>query len=220
MKGADLHLVKSAPLPYVLSLPDDEVGATGALPLLCFLHGYDEGAPAPPEQALTKHGPLSATASTRARSKFIVIAPQMPVRGDLWYRYADNVLQIVSEVKAAHGADERRLFLSGFSFGGNGVFDLALLQRGYWAALWAVDPTRVPPSNPDRPIWLSSGQISRYYARAYQQRLQLELPAKESPGERVYEDRGQDHVGTATYAYQDDRIYDWLLTKRRASVEP
>lgn len=218
MKDTDLHLVRSGPMPYLLSIPDEANSAFGVVPLLCFLHGYDEGAPTPVEQALTKHGPLADTASPRARSAFIVVAPQMPVRGDLWYRYADVVLQIVAEVKAAHGADPRRLFLTGFSFGGNGVFDLALLQKDFWAALWPVDPTRVPPADPNRPVWLSSGQISRFNARAYQQRLQLESLTSEPPGERIYVDQGQDHVGTATHAYRDDRIYDWLLTKQRASA--
>jgi hypothetical protein len=34
------------------------------------------------------------------------------------------------------------------------------------------------------------------------------------PGDRVYVDRAQDHVGTARLAYADERIYDWLLARR------
>lgn len=36
-------LVESAALPYLLSLPA-RAEADGATPVLCFLHGYDEGA--------------------------------------------------------------------------------------------------------------------------------------------------------------------------------
>jgi hypothetical protein len=96
----------------------------------------------------------------------------------------------------------------------NGVFDLALQQRDVWAALWPVDPTRVPPEDPRRPAWLSSGEISRHSAGSFRRRLHLGPLHDAEPGDRVYEDRGQDHVDTARLAYQDDRIYQWLLSKQ------
>jgi dienelactone hydrolase len=167
----------------------------------------------PIRQALTRHGPLAATASPAA-AEFIAVAPQMPTRGDVWYRYADAILEIVRQVQAEHRGDPQRTGLTGFSFGGNGVFDLALVQRGFWAALWPVDPTRVPQRDPELPVWLSSGEVSRRYHRAWMERLRMEAPHPGEPGDRVYVDQGQDHVGTARLAYADDRIYRWLLEKR------
>jgi poly(3-hydroxybutyrate) depolymerase len=211
MSRPDPRLVESGPLPYLLSLP---VHAAGAPPLLCFLHGYDEGAPMPVQQALTRHGPLAASASPRA-AEFIVVAPQMPARGDLWHRHVDAVRDIVRQVQAEHAADAERTYLTGFSFGGNGVFDLALAQRDLWAALWPVDPTRVPRLDPGLPVWLSSGEISRHAARAFTERLRLEPLEGGEPGDRVYVDQAQDHVGTARMAFRDERIYAWLHTRRR-----
>ena len=214
MGGSHLHLVESAPLPYLLSLPGTAAPASGAWPLLCFLHGYDEGAPTPIRQALTRHGPLAAANFPRATTEFIVVAPQLPARGDLWYRHGDAVRMIARQVQALHYGDSERTYLTGFSFGGNGVFDLALKQRDFWAALWAVDPTRAPEEDPGRPVWLSSGQVSRRREHAFIQRLQLEPLQNGTPGDRVYLDQGQDHVGTAALAYRDDRIYSWLLARR------
>ncbi|HST61211.1 MAG TPA: hypothetical protein VLK84_21085 [Longimicrobium sp.] len=210
MSRPEPRLVTSGPLPYLLSLPAGPAPAAGPLPLLCFLHGYDEGAPLPIHQGLTRHGPLAPSASARATAEFVVVAAQMPARGDLWHRHAAGVREIVRQVQAEHGADADRTFLTGFSFGGNGVFDLA--REGPWAALWPVDPTRVPPADPGLPVWLSSGEISRRAERAFIQRLRLEPPAGE-PGDRVYVDEGHDHVGTARLAYGDDRIYTWLLSR-------
>ncbi len=210
MSRPEPRLVTSGPLPCLLSLPADPRPATGALPLLCFLHGYDEGAPMPILPALTRHGPLAPSASARATAEFVVVAAQMPMRGDLWHRHAAGVREIVRQVQVEHGTDVGRTFLTGFSFGGNGVFDLA--QDGPWAALWPVDPTRVPRTDPGLPVWLSSGEISRRAERAFIQRLRLEPPAGE-PGDRVYVDQGQDQVGTARLAYADDRIYRWLLSR-------
>jgi predicted peptidase len=217
MSRTDRILVESGPLPYLLSVPGSDPSSSGAWPLLCFLHGYDEGAPMPVERALTRHGPLAAGSSPMATSDFIVVAPQLPARGDLWPRYAEAVEQVVRQVQAQHNADPARTFLTGFSFGSNGVFDLALKQRELWAALWPVDPTRVPPEDPGRPVWLSSGQVSRPNASAFIRRLRLEPLRGAEPTDRVYEDRGQDHVGTARLAYQDDRIYGWLLSGPLAS---
>ena len=210
-----LHLVENTPLPYLLSLPDT---TATPYPLLLFLHGYDEGAPLPLRQALTRHGPLAPKSAPSATSSFVIVAPQLPTRGDLWHRYAEAVEEIVQEVQSRYPVDPRRSFLTGFSYGGNGVFDLALQRAHLWTALWPVDPTRVPPSDPGKPVWFSSGEISRRRVSAYTQRLRLEpLDEGAELGERVYTDEGQNHVGTARLAYGEERIYRWLLERSPGS---
>jgi poly(3-hydroxybutyrate) depolymerase len=207
----DPRLVEGSPLRYLLSVP--RAAAAGASPVLCFLHGYDEAAPVDIHRALTRHGPLRPGSSPLAASEFIVVAPQLPRAGDLWHRYADAVRQIVTGVQQAHGGDPRRTYLSGFSFGGNGVFDLAIARRDFWAALWPVDPTRVPREDPGRPVWLSIGEVARYGRNAFIRTLELKPAAATPEGDRVYLDEGEDHVGSATLAYRDERIYRWLLSK-------
>ena len=165
-------------------------------------------------EALTRHGPLRAGNPERALSEFIIVAPQMPVRGDVWYRYAENVRAILTLVLQQHGGDAERAYLTGFSFGGNGVFDLTLLQPNQWAALWAVDPTRAPARNPPVPVWLSVGEIARHRQREFIQALALDPAAESGNGQRVYLDEGEDHVGSARLAYSDERIYRWLLSHR------
>lgn len=174
----------------------------------------------PIHRALTRHGPLAAGNPPVVAGEFVV-APQLPTRGDVWDRYADAVAAVVRQVRAGCGADPARAYLTRFSFGGNGVFDLALAQPGAWAALWPVDPTRVPATDPGRPVWVSSGEVSRHAATAFARTLRLGLPRDDGPGDRVYEDRGEDHVGTARSAYRDDRVYRWLLSHRLpAPTEP
>ena len=190
-------------LPHLLSAP----AAARPLPVLCFLHGYGEAAPQPPERALRLHGPLAAGASPLARREFIVVAPQLPVAGDLWASHAESVRALVEEVGARHAVDASRLYLTGFSFGGNGVLALGTLQPDLWAALWAVDPTRVPQRSPTQPVWLSAGELARVQRRAFVKALGLG-----EVGERVWADDGEDHVGCARLAYGDDRIYRWLLS--------
>lgn len=213
MGTPDITLVGTRPLRYLLAVPAASAPAEQR-PVLCFLHGYDEAAPLDIHQALTRHGPLWPGAAPRVSEEFIVVAPQLPAAGDLWYRYADTVLEIVTEVQALGGGDPARTYLTGFSFGGNGVFDLALAQPGLWAALWPVDPTRPPPRDPLRPVWLSIGAAARLGRELFVQALNLQ-PAEALPqGDRLYLDEGQGHVSAARSAYADERIYRWLLSKR------
>jgi predicted peptidase len=203
------RVVAGHPLRYLLSVPAAR-GPRRVFPLLCFLHAYGEAAPRDIRRALTLHGPLRGTSSPRAREEFIVVAPQMLIGGDLWNRYADVLRQIVSEVCSEHGGDPRRLYLTGFSFGGNGVFDLGAAQPDLWAALWPVDPTRAPTKKLKRPVWLSLGEVSRARKRRLIETLGLQT---DIAGDFVWLDEGLEHVGTATSAYADERIYDWLLAK-------
>ncbi len=215
METHNIELVESGPLPYVLSIPKQVASVDHRWPVLCFLHGYDEGAPVPIRKGLARHGPLKSSSSPVAVSEFIVVAPQLPFRGDLWHSYVLEVSAILEGIRKDHYGDESRFYLTGFSFGGNGVFDLAAQKPDFWAALWAVDPTRIPRKDPGRPVWLSSGQASRRQERGFVRRLGLKSPGKELLSEyRIYEDQGVDRVATATLAYSNDLIYEWLLAKR------
>src|SRR5699024_234725 len=104
---------------------------------------------------------------------------------------------IVTEVQILGGGDPTRTYLTGFSFGGNGVFDLALAQPGLWAALWPVDPTRPPPQDPLRPVWLSIGEAARPGRNLFARALNLQPAGALPQGDRLYLDEGQDHVGSA-----------------------
>jgi predicted esterase len=52
-------------------------------PLLCFLHGYGEGSPLDIFDALTRHGPLRSMTPSTYKDRFVIIAAQLPVRGDI-----------------------------------------------------------------------------------------------------------------------------------------
>lgn len=217
MNRSDLHLAEAGGLSYLLSLPPGE--PAGKWPILCFLHGLGEGPPLDIHSAIARHGPLRPGSAPSATRDFIVVAPQLPERGDLWRIYSEAVVEIVGQVQWGHGGDPKRIYLTGFSYGGDGVFDLALGEPGLWAALWPVDPTRVPPADPGLPVWLSSGEASRAISRQFIDFLQLHPPVAELDVEdRIFVDEGLDHVGTATSAYRDERIYRWLLTKRSEDV--
>ncbi|MHB0774231.1 hypothetical protein [Halomonas sp. WWR20] len=213
MDDSGLRLIEGQSLRTLFSVPSALAPAPG-WPVLCFLHGYDEAAPLDIQAALTRHGPLSPASASLAREAFILIAPQLPVAGDHWHRHAAEVQSLVQSVRKQHGGNPRQTYLSGFSFGGNGVFDLAVAQSEIWAASWPVDPTRVPREDPRCPVWLSFGQAARRSKAGFIHSLGLQAVGSISEeGERLYLDEGEDHVGSARRAYADERIYRWLLSR-------
>lgn len=125
-----------AGLPYLVAAPASRRAKDRLRPVLCFLHGYEEGAPSELRTGLTRHGPLRA-----------------------------------------------------------------------------LNPARVE-QDPERPVWLSFGEVARYVKADFIRTLRLEPYAPGATGDRVYLDEGADHVGSATRAYADSRIYSWLLSRR------
>lgn len=210
------RLANIAPLSGVLSLPKNlKPGAA----LLCFLHGRGEAQPMDAITAMTMHGPLNPRSALDAEGlarQFIVVAPQLPVAGDHWHVFADVVANLVLEIEARHATDSARRYLTGFSFGGNGVFDLGHRQPALWAALWAVDATRIPEPDLKAPLWLSVGSSARPVADTTSTRLgsvELDANATDAPlgATRIHIDQGEGHTETAERAYADARIYRWLL---------
>jgi hypothetical protein len=191
-------------------------GEQPPFPVLCFLHGYDEGPPLPLEQATTRHGPLALGSQAGHGGRFLILCPQLPARGDLWHRHAGDVAALAEEAWRTRDGDPDRTYLTGFSYGGNGVLDLALVLPRRWAALWPVDPTRVPTGDPGAPVWLSAGAAARPRRGGFMRTLDLVDAGTGPVGERLWLDQGEDHVGSARRAYADRRIYDWLLARRHA----
>lgn len=215
---ARIHVVDAEPLRYLVAVPNLPRTETGILPVLCFLHGNDEAAPLDIREAAERFGPLRDDAYWRAGEDFVVVVPQLPQAGDHWHRYADAVRTCVSEVQDRYGTDPIRRYLTGFSYGGNGVFDLGLAQPDFWAALWAVDPTRVPQQDPQQAVWLSIGAAARRQSERFVSCLGLEPGNPMASGRRLYLDEGRDHTETAVLAYRTAKIYDWLLDQHlRAS---
>ena len=201
-------------LNCLVSVPPGE-RPEGGWPVLVFLHGSNEAAPMPLPVAMTAHGPLRASSGTAATQRFVVVAPQLPAPGgDVWATKAEAVKGIGQDAVDKHDGNPAQIYLTGFSYGGNGVLKLGVSEPNDWAALWPVDPTIPPVESIDRPIWVSAGQRARGNKETFRKvwKVQDRVPNVDPPSERVYEDRDLCHVRTATAAYAVDGIYCWLLT--------
>ena len=208
-------------LQCLVSVPE-AAPPSGGVPVLMFLHGWKEAAPLPIREALTRHGPLRPGSAAIATERFVVVAPQLPAPGgNVWPARADEVAAIARAVAREFSGDLGRMYLGGFSYGGNGVLALGRRQPEVWAALWPVDPPDAPPDAPAgpiaRPLWVSSGPYSDKHAAAYLGQLGcLARPRDAVPAaDRIYDHEvSKEHGPTATAAYKDGAIYEWLLARR------
>lgn len=182
-------------------------------PLLAFLHGKEEAEPAELGPAMTLHGPLNPQAAPMATQEFLVIAPQLPAPGgNVWASKADDVKSLAQEIASTHCGNTKRMYLTGFSFGGNGVLRIGSEQPDVWAALWAVDPTEPPLHKADKPIWISAGEYSRRYEEEFREKLSVPVwtPDASPSANGVYENTGLSHVETARKGYSRSATYTWL----------
>jgi hypothetical protein len=210
-------------LRCVISLPDRHASCSGPWPVLCFLHGDGEAAdytgPGKLHKdcfaALHAHGPLRFGSSPRTND-FIVVAPQLPGRGgDVWKDYAVSVKEILLALNEEFNADLRRTYLSGFSYGANGVFEITDLQEGQWAALWPVDAPRPFRQDSRRPsVWLWYGTDTQPGNEETASGFIAVRPEEKYPmGDKLVSKTGKGHVPTAIQAYKDSRVYRWLSEK-------
>lgn len=207
----DLQLIEIPAMRALLRLGASQDASPR--PLLCFLHGHGEAAPMDIQSALTLHGPLHALAPRDWLDRFIVLAPQLPVPGDIWHHHANDVLALIDLVTQQHSTPAVARYLCGFSFGGNGVFDLALQQPDVWTALWSVDPTRPPDPAMRQPTWLSIGDRVRRRESEFFENLRSKAVNDTPDGDRVHLDQHQDHIESSHMAFADRRIYEWLLSR-------
>jgi predicted peptidase len=166
----------------------------------------------------------------------VIAAPQLRhPGGNVWgqQNHPSNVQSILRELRVTYEIDPHRLYLTGFSYGGNGVLEIGAQQSGTWAALWPVDPSHPhPDAGQARRVWLWYGE--RFEKENDQTRDSLQqhlgqpalpngpgadrcftfLTDRELDPEDMRETKNNSHVSTARMAYRSDAPYQWLLGQR------
>jgi predicted peptidase len=123
-------------LKYWLHLPKGYKANGKAWPVILFLHGAGERGSNP---ALVKKHGIPKIAAAGGDMPFIAISPQCPAHS-WWFLQVPAVLALLDEVLATHNADPERVYLTGMSMGGNGVWATAMHAPKRFAAIAPVCP--------------------------------------------------------------------------------
>jgi predicted esterase len=209
---------------YLLFLPQgyDPASAT-KWPLLVFLHGMGERSNGETSPMDPVHlGKLRAIGpplriEQGAEFPFLVVSPQC---SGSWWQGAE-LEAFIQDLVGRYHIDRTRIYLTGMSMGGFGVYDLAQRQPSRYAAIAPVSAapqvdagnSAAAPRLRDLPIWAFHGASDPLYpVSALQAYLDLIRNAGGNPIVTIYTTSPGNVHDSWVPAYADDALYAWLLT--------
>ncbi len=207
--------------PYRLMPPADlEKGKE--YPLVLFFHGSGERG-SDNEAQLVHFPERMATAEYRAKFPCYVLAPQCP-EGTRWYDFDQEklnppmqaaVLAMQALLESAP-VDRDRLYVTGLSMGGGGLFDLVGSHANWFAAAAPIcgrnDP-KVAARFTGLPLSIWHGDQDEVIKPSYSREMTAKLNDLGAEVE-YHELQGVGH-GSWEKAYDPDGVLPWLFSKRR-----
>jgi len=141
--------------------------------------------------------------------------PEGPVDG--WNLIGDELIAMVERTVRDFGADSRRVYLTGLSYGGFGAWDLAAKHPEKFAALAPVvgygHPDHAAPiAKAKLPVWCFSGGRDSVVKARYFYAVFEELEALGHKAARLTSHEDLGHF-TWVRVYGGTDLYDWFLTK-------
>ncbi|OPH61827.1 hypothetical protein BC351_00885 [Paenibacillus ferrarius] len=138
---------------YQLFLPHDyESEKDNKYPLILFLHGVKKRGE--DINMLDGYG-LTWMAESKQDFPFIVVTPQCPSNSN-WILESQSVLALVDEIITNYRVDSNRIYVTGFSMGGNGAWNFALKSPELFSAVVPIsgwfDPDKAMRLK-NVPIW-------------------------------------------------------------------
>ena len=195
---------------YLLYLPDGYGTEGTKWPLVLFLHGSGERGT--DLGLVRKHGPPMLVEAGR-KYPFILVSPQCPEDED-WS--VPVVKALVDRILERHSVDRSRIYLTGISRGGKGVWNTAIEYPDLFAAIAPIcgwgDSTKVSVLK-DVPTWVFHGKKDPVIAFEREESMVKNLKAA---GGNVrftaYPEAGHD---CWTETYQNPGLYEWLLQQKK-----
>jgi len=199
---------------YLIYLPEEYGQGARRWPLLLFLHGAGQrGADL---MQVKKLGPPALLAAGQPMP-MLVVSPQC--RENASWQAADLV-GLLGQVEKTYRVDVDRIYLTGYSMGGCGAWELATLAPERFAALVPVSGS----GNPGQagrlvhlPVWAFHGARDKAVSPANDKKMiaamsQLGGQAKLT----LYPERGH---GICDLVYRQPELFTWLLKQKRAHSE-
>jgi predicted esterase len=209
-KIAHIHASGLTALKYLCHLPYDpeQEKSSRKWPMILFLHGLGERGS--DLEMLKVHG-IPKVVEEMADFPFIAISPQCP-EGSWWPDKIGALKRMLDEVEQKYPVDPDRIYLTGLSMGGYGVWSLAMACPGRFAAIAPI----CGGGNPEKayllkkvPVWVFHGAEDPLVSLESSEKMVKAL--KTGGGEvrfTVYPDTGHD---SWTKTYENPELYQWFL---------
>jgi predicted esterase len=195
---------------YLLYLPEHYAEDTSARwPLVLFLHGSGEVGDS--LNWVTRNGPPKL-AQAGKKFPFILVSPQSNA-----YKWQTNYLMdLLAELKKTYRVDKQRIYLTGLSMGGFGVWAMAEDYPDEFAAILPLsgggDTTQAWKLR-YLPIWCFHGLKDNVVSPSGSIDM-IKAVKQYNPGAKLtlYPDAGHD---SWTTTYNNDSVYTWMLAQKK-----
>jgi predicted peptidase len=209
-----------AEVHYLLYLPREYREDDGkSWPLVLFLHGSSERGDDP---TLLKRQGLPKNLESGADLPCIVVSPQCSV-DQYWWPQTHLLEAFLDQMLSIYPIDARRVYLTGISMGGYGVWALAMAYPQRFAALVPIaggadyDGDDIPASIcnlKDLPVWAFHGKLDNNVP--YSESVNAVESLRKCGGEpRMTLYPESDHADAWNRAYADPELWAWLLQQER-----
>lgn len=204
-------ITKEVGYQYCIYLPEGyDAKPRKNWPLILFLHGM--GQQGDDLEQVKKNGPLRQV-EDGVKFPFVIVAPQCPEK--LWWD-PDNLIALLDHIATDYNIDSARVYLTGLSMGGSGVWILANSQPERFAAIAPVCAFFIPV-DPNRfkglSIWCFHGEKDDIVPVNDSQRMVSWISQHGGIVKfTVYPDTGHN---CWIQAYSELLLYEWFLEHKR-----
>lgn len=200
-------------LNYLLYLPENYKSSNQKFPLVIFLHGSGERGN--DLEKVKMHGPPKLVEKGH-KFPFILLSPQCP-EGKRWTHFLLELSLLIEEVQKTYSIDDKRIYLTGLSMGGQGTWALAMYQPEKFAAISPIcgwSDTFEACKLKDLPTWVFHGAKDNVVPIEQSEKIVQALKKCGSNKIRftVYPDATHD---SWTETYNNPEFYQWLLSNKK-----
>jgi predicted peptidase len=216
---ASNKIAEPSEMKLILKLPPGYQNNDQKFPLLVYLHG--SGVIGNSEMLREQIAPI---VSKQEKYPFVLLAPLADDSN--WVAFNKAVIQQLDEVIQTHRIDQNRIYLTGFSMGGKGTWEIAVKNPTRFAALlvvsggpredknWENGTKKGLPSLNATRVWVFHGEQDQV------------VPLEKVMGmvEEFQKCGGQVKLSIIpkaghdiSYIYKNDEVYEWLLQQRRTN---
>lgn len=147
---------------------------------------------------------------------FVVVSPQCPA-GEIWEMQFNALKDLLNDMKNNYNIDDDRIYLTGYSMGGYGTWNFAILNPERFAAIVPVSGGAMSSKKAlclkNLPIWAAHGDSDTAVEFEESKRI-VDCLKKYNSNIifKVYKGAGHE---VCTTAYEEPELFQWLLKQKR-----
>lgn len=147
---------------------------------------------------------------------FIVVSPQCP-NGEIWEMQFNALKDLLDKIENDYNIDAERIYLTGYSLGGYGTWNFAILNPERFTAIVPISGGAISPKKAlclkNLPIWVAHGDNDAAVDFEESKRI-VDCLKKYNSNIifKVYEGRGHE---VCTTAYEEPELFQWLLKQKK-----